>query len=69
MRYSAMPMPVPLFHSHAELMAMMMRYYCHDGAPEVMLPARVASNDLAFFVQRMLQYHRLKECYTFRHQS
>ncbi len=37
MRYSAMPMRVPLFHSLAELMATMMRYYCHGEVPEVML--------------------------------
>ena len=36
MRYSAMPMRVPLFHSLAELMATMMRYYCHGEVPEAM---------------------------------
>ncbi|VDG88701.1 Uncharacterised protein [Shigella dysenteriae] len=58
MRYSAMPMRVPLFHSLAELMAMMMRYYCHGEVPEAMLSALAASNGLASFVQRGLQYHR-----------
>lgn len=47
MRYSAMPMRVPLFHSLAELMATMMRYYCHGEVPEAMLPALAASNGLA----------------------
>ncbi len=61
MRYSAMPMRVPLFHSLAELMATMMRYYCHGEVPEAMLPALAASNGLASFVQRGLQYHRLEE--------
>ncbi|ELC62580.1 hypothetical protein WGI_01412 [Escherichia coli KTE44] len=51
MRYSAMPMRVPLFHSLAELMATMMRYYCHGEVPEAMLPALAASNGLASFVQ------------------
>ncbi len=64
MRYSAMPMRVPLFHSLAELMATMMRYYCHGEVPEAMLPALAASNGLASFVQRELQYHRLEECYS-----
>lgn len=68
MRYSAMPMRVPLFHSLAELMVTMMRYYCHDEVPEVMLPAFAASNGLASFVQQGLQYHRLEECYSSRHQ-
>lgn len=58
MRYSAMPMRVPLFHSLAELMATMMRYYCHGEVPEAMLPALAASNGLASFVQLGLQYHR-----------
>ena len=40
MRYSAMPMRVPLFHYLAELMAtMMLRYYCHGEVPEAMLSA------------------------------
>ncbi len=47
MRYSAMPMRVPLFHSLAELMATMMRYYCHGEVPEAMLSALAASNGLA----------------------
>ncbi len=68
MRYSAMPMRVPLFHSLAELMATMMRYYCHGEVPEAMLSALAASNGLASFVQRGLQYHRLEECYSSRHQ-
>ena len=62
MRYSAMPMRVPLFHSLAELMATMMRYYCHGEVPEVML-----GNDsnllIVFYVQIMpddfvMQLHR-----------
>lgn len=68
MRYSAMPMPVPFFHLPAESMALMTRYYYRDGVPESKLPEPVASNDLAFFVQRGLQYRQSKECYVFHHQ-
>jgi hypothetical protein len=49
-------------------MATMMRYYCHGEVPEAMLPALAVSNGLASFVQLGLQYHRLEECYSSRHQ-
>ncbi len=54
MRYSAMPMRVPLFHSLAELMATMMRYYCHGEVPEAMLSALAASNGLALMNPLMI---------------
>ncbi len=69
MRYSAMPMRVPLFHSLAELMATMMRYYCHGEVPEAMLPALAASNGLAIFLfSGDFNITGQKECYSSRHQ-